>query len=105
MVSLSKPRRFKSNRRAPPDIVITSLMHPDGQLPGREPPQAAWETDIGLGDLIRAMTVDRRHQPFVRKVLVGLTTDSAVIAWRQAVFADFHRNPDLAERIEALLPR
>src|SRR5438094_10639326 len=101
---LTQSSRSRSVRRQPPAIKLLSLIWTDGALPGREPPSVVWEHDLGLGELIQAMTGDRRYASYVRRVLVSLIADPEVIARRQAVFGDFMRNPALVERIGALLP-
>lgn len=86
------------------NIELNSLMFPAGK-PSHPPTGAAWEADLGLDELARALARDRRYLPFIRQTLATLTTDTAVIAWRQAVLADFIDNPRLVERVAALLPR
>jgi DNA mismatch repair protein MutS len=73
-------------------------------LPASTAP-SQWESDLGLTDLARALSNDARHGAYIRGVLASLTSDPEVIAWRQAVMADFVANPTLAEQVEALLPR
>lgn len=86
------------------DLHLTSLMFPTEAQPPPAP-VPTWEADLGLEELVRALARDRRYAVFVRQTLTALTTDPGVIAWRQAVLADFLRNPDLTSRIATLLPR
>jgi hypothetical protein len=82
-----------------------SLLSPHTE---RRPPTASngsWVKDIGLDELIDAFGASRRYIPFIRQTLEGLETDISVIAWRQAVFADFMRNSQLVDQIETLLSK
>ncbi|MDX1991254.1 MAG: hypothetical protein SF029_02625 [bacterium] len=104
LINRQRELRPRSTFSIPP----TSLMWP-GERPA---PNAnnnitatAWENDLGLGEIASALSTDRRYAPFMRSTLAALLTDADVIRWRQAVLADFLRNPALVERIEALLPR
>lgn len=106
----SKPARglpFKAKPPRPrfnPELNFTSLMWPGGQ-PVRLPSGAAWESDLGLGDVLAALSPHIRYTPYIRQNLTALTTDSQVIAWRQSVLADFIRHPQLVEQTQQLLPR
>lgn len=64
-----------------------------------------WEDDLGISELVDALTTDRRYAPFVRQTLGALISDTQIIAWRQAVLADFLANPALVEAINTLLPQ
>lgn len=96
--------RHDTRSRVPLEIPLVSLMAPTG-MPAAAPSQSGWEADLGLGELAQALSLHTRYLSFVRQTLAALNTDAAVIRWRQAVLADFHHNPTLVERIEALLPR
>jgi DNA mismatch repair protein MutS len=85
------------------NIAPVSLLWPAGKPPERTVP-AAWEADLGLDELVAGFTSDRRYKPFIRQMLTILTTDTEIITWRQEVLADFLRNPELAEQVDALLP-
>jgi len=106
----SKPQRKFSLAARPPrphahlDIPLTSLMWPDGKPP-KLAGSAAWENDIGLNDLIMALTLNPRYTAYVRQILTALTMDAAVIRWRQAVLADFLANPPLVDAAIGLLSR
>lgn len=86
------------------DIPITSLLWPEAR-PVPRSSGTPWEIDIGLNDLITALTSAPRYTDFMRKTLTELVTDAATIAWRQSVLADFVRNPSLSETAENLLPK
>ncbi len=100
MKSSSRNLRPRTLLAAPP----LSLMYPD-----TKPPSSAngtqWERDLGVGELLRALTLEKRYAAFVRETLLALVTDATVITWRQMVLMDFRRNPDLSQQIEALLPQ
>lgn len=109
-MTISKPQRRRflrardSRSRLKLDFVLTSLMWPDSPPPASST-DAPWENDLGLTDLINALSLQHRYMAFVRQTLVALVTDPAIIRWRQAVLADFVRNPLLVERVMELLPR
>jgi DNA mismatch repair protein MutS len=103
-------RFFTSSEDVPqkrPNLSVDfiSLMWPGDpeKLPSDQPQQ--WQSDLGLIDLVKAMSVSGRYQSTIYRTLTQLTTDSRVIAWRQDTLRDFINNPQLVERIEALLPR
>ncbi len=107
MMSKSPPQSSAprgSRRRAALIITIPSLMQP-ADKPLSRPGAAHWENDLGLGELVQALSVDPRYTQFIRQALLGLSTDPDVIAWRQAVLADLLRNPGLVEQVQALLPQ
>jgi hypothetical protein len=60
--------------------------------------------DLGLDEIITAFTPEREHQKEIRALFSRLPRDPQVIAYRQAVLEDLLANPDLAERLAALLP-
>ncbi len=81
-----------------------SLLWPDG-LPTQPPQTIPWDHDIGLSELVDALTTDRRYKATIRQILATLTTDTAIISYRQGVLADFVANPALVDAVEDLLPR
>jgi len=60
--------------------------------------------DLGLTNLVRVFSTDAEHQKEAHQVLVTLCQDPDVIRYRQDVFDDLLRYPQLAGRLEALLP-
>ncbi len=101
-----KSRSFKrrSRPRVQLNLPLISLLWPDG-TPAHLSGNAPWENDLGLNDVIKALSLDVRYVPQVRKTLVALVTEPGIIQWRQAVLADFVANPTLVAGVEALLPR
>ncbi len=81
-----------------------SLLNPTPDATQAPPTDASWEADLGLSDLINALSPDRRHRRFIRAILLALPTDPTVIRWRQDILADFVENPALVDTLEALLP-
>jgi hypothetical protein len=71
---------------------LVSLLSPAGR-PQLQANLPAWAADLGLDELASAFSQDRRHLPFIRGILATLNPDPAVIAWRQAVLADFLDQP------------
>jgi hypothetical protein len=85
------------------DLPVTSLLWPGGRAP-RPAESAAWENDLGLTEIVNALSLNGRYTPFVRQVLSTLTTDVEIIRWRQQVLYDFVQNPALVTAIIPLLP-
>jgi DNA mismatch repair protein MutS len=84
-------------------LAPISLMFPDGRSQPSVTP-GAWETDLALSDVIKALTLDKRYASYVRQMLLALTTDADMIRWRQETLTDFLNNPKLPDAVEALLP-
>lgn len=97
-------RRQNSKPAADLSLPPLSLIYPQ---PRPAPVSTAphWEQDIGLDDLVSALTLERAYRPFVRAMLTNLTTETDVIRWRQAVLSDFVNNPTMTAIIEELLPQ
>ncbi|MEZ4670207.1 MAG: hypothetical protein R3E39_20060 [Anaerolineae bacterium] len=88
------------------DIPQVSLLWPEGKRDVvKSTASVIWEADLGLSDLVNALSLSSRYLTFVRQVLTALTTDVAVIEWRQAVLNDFVRNPSLVVAAQNLLPQ
>jgi len=81
-----------------------SLLWPPGadRAAARLPDSAA--ADLGLDHLSAAVAREVGYARSIREILHALSTDPAVIAYRQAVLAELLDNPDLAQRLAALLP-
>ncbi len=84
-------------------LAPISLMFPDVKI---SPPvtTGAWENDLALSDVIKALTLDKRYASYIRQALISLTTDADMIRWRQEILTDFLNNPSLPEVVETLLP-
>jgi hypothetical protein len=94
----------KVRERAPLNLQPLSLMFPGAKAAPRTD-SGGWETDLALNEVVRALTPDKRYAAFIRQTLTAMITDSEIIRWRQGVLADFLDNPDMAEKIGALLPQ
>lgn len=84
-----------------------SLLWPrGGGMPGGQVTRSypGWAEDVDLDYLVLALADGRRGAAFTRSLLLGMTRDVAVIAYRQAVFADLDADGQLAAAVEALLP-
>ncbi|GAB4509517.1 MAG: hypothetical protein OHK0046_04650 [Anaerolineae bacterium] len=90
----------RANLNLPP----MSLMWP-GAKPLLNPPTMPWQADLGVREVIHRLPVDRRYADFLYETLVELNTNLEVIQGRQSVLADFVRNPEMVNALEALLPR
>jgi DNA mismatch repair protein MutS len=96
-------KRENSRTRSLLNVPVTSLLWPPG-ISKSNPPASQWEHDLGLNDLVQALSTDRRYVTFVRQTLAALNTDPDVIAWRQSVLIDLMKSPQLVERLQVLLP-
>ncbi|MFW5708967.1 MAG: MutS-related protein [Chloroflexota bacterium] len=103
MRSWSFSRQSPLPDRATFDHPFASLLWPEGQYPPEEA-AAQWVRDLGIDDLALTLTQSPRHRAFARRILTTLSSDPAVVTWRQAVLADLLANPELVDKIEALLP-
>ncbi|MFP4436227.1 MAG: MutS-related protein [Chloroflexaceae bacterium] len=80
-------------------------------LLGREPslhrPAVAtsWADDLLLPPIVRALCLDARYAGQIQMILTDLCPDPATIVYRQEVLEDLLRLPELATRLEMLLPR
>src|SRR4051812_36190160 len=88
----------KVKDRAPLNLPSISLMYPH-KKPELKTTSGEWENDLSLNEVVKALTPDKRYSAFIRQSLTAMNTDPDVIAWRQAVLADFLNNPDLDEKI------
>lgn len=61
--------------------------------------------DLGIAKIVAAIAPERPHQPFCQAILRQLSTDPAVIHYRQAVLADLLAHPPLAAQLTDLLPQ
>lgn len=94
----------KAKTRTALSLAPLSLMSPDGRTaPGTA--VSPWEADLELNAVVRALALDKRYASFVRQILIALTADAEVIAWRQATLRDFLNHPALVDKIQAFLPR
>lgn len=92
----------------PPARARFSLLWPPGDLTasGQNTSQlslVAWH-NLGLDHVVEAFTPDGEHQKEVARILCTLCQDPAAILYRQDVIDDLLRSPQLADRLEALLP-
>lgn len=81
---------------------MRSLLWPDGAPRGGD--RVAWDADLALEPLARALALGPRYVGAARSVLTALAADPAVIARRQDALDDLLADPALAARLEELLP-
>lgn len=62
------------------------------------------EDDLGLHMIVTMIDPDGQHQRFIADTLSHLIYDPHTIRYRQAIFADLQRLPQLVEQLLALLP-
>lgn len=65
----------------------------------------SWADDLLLPPIVRALCLDARYAGQIQTILTDLCPDPATIVYRQEVLEDLLRLPDLATRLEMLLPR
>jgi len=106
MINRLFPSRNEPPKKRPElNVNITSLMWPGERPKDRPTKPSAWQSDLGLGDLARAMTHNSRYKAFIHETLAALLTDTTVIEWRQAVLNDFANNRHLMTELGELLPK
>jgi DNA mismatch repair protein MutS len=81
---------------------VRSMLWPDGAPRGGE--KVSWDADLALEPVARALALAPRHLGATRAVLTALCVDPAVIARRQDALDDLLAAPELAARLEGLLP-
>ncbi len=80
-------------------------------LLGREPPPrrhvaaTSWADDLLLPPIVRALCLDGRYAGQIQAILTDLCPDPATVVYRQDVLEDLLCLPELALRLETLLPR
>lgn len=80
-----------------------SLLWPE---PSQEAPSISWHEaapDLELGELSRALSIHPRYTSRILRILHLLTTDLAVIRYRQDLLDDMLQSPDLSDKLEILL--
>lgn len=70
----------------------------------REIPEESWH-DLGLDALTEKVAAQPQELPLLRRVMMNLTADPQVAAFRSDVFEDMMRHPEIRERLMKLLDR
>ena len=70
----------------------------------REIPEESWH-DLGLDTLTEKLVAQPQEVPLLRRVMMSLTADPQVAAFRSDVFEDMLRHPEIRERMAKLLNR
>ena len=70
----------------------------------REIPEESWH-DLGLDALTEKVAAQPQEEPLLRRVMMSLTADPEVAAFRSDVFEDILRHPEIRERLMKLLDR
>ena len=70
----------------------------------REIPEETWH-DLGLDALTERIASKPQEVPLLRRVMMSLTADPRVAAFRSDVFEDILRHPEIRERLMKLLDR
>ncbi len=65
----------------------------------------SWVEDLLLPPIVRSLCLDARYAGQIQAILMDLCPDPATIVYRQDVLEDLLRLPELATRLETLLPR
>ena len=61
--------------------------------------------DLGLDILCRELTLDKREQNIIMNVISNMTSDAKTAFYRQKVFADILRLPDLRKKLSDIFDR
>ena len=70
----------------------------------REIPEESWH-DLGMDALTEKVAAQPQEEPLLRRVMMSLTADPAVAAFRSDVFDDILRHPEIRERLMKLLDK
>ena len=70
----------------------------------REMPEESWH-DLGLDALTEKVAAQPQEVPLLRRVMISLTPDPRVAAFRSDVFEDMLRHPEIRERMMKLLDK
>ena len=70
----------------------------------REIPEESWH-DLGLDTLTEKIASQPQEVPLLRRVMMSLTADPEVAAFRSDVFEDILRHPEIRERMLKLLDK
>ena len=70
----------------------------------REIPEESWH-DLGLDVLTEKVASQPQEVPLLRRVMMSLTADPRVAAFRSDVFEDMLRHPEIRERLAKLLDK
>lgn len=83
-----------------------NLLWPEDERPEPAPNHFAAHGahDLGVADLARGMSDDEGMRRAITAVLLHLTTDAAVLRYRQAVLDDLLAAPELVAQLNRLLP-
>lgn len=76
--------------------------------PDQTLPPSNWQNtapDLELAEIAKALSLHPRYTHSILKILHALTTDAALIAYRQAVLQDLLDHPALAEGLEKLMTK
>ena len=70
----------------------------------REIPEESWH-DLGLDAITERIAAKPQEVPLIRRVMMNLTADPQVAAFRIDVFDDILRHPEIREKLMALLDK
>ena len=82
-----------------------SILYPKQEtVTYREIPEETWH-DLGLDALTEKVAAQPQEVPLLRRVMMNLTADPEVAAFRSDVFVDILRHPEIRDRMMKLLDR
>ena len=70
----------------------------------REIPEESWH-DLGLDALTEKVAAQPKEVPLLCRVMMSLTADPRVAAFRSDVFEDMLRHPEIREKLTKLLDK
>ena len=82
-----------------------SILFPrQGEVAYREIPEETWH-DLGLDTLTEKVAAQPHEAPLLKRVMMNLTADPEVAAFRSDVFEDIMRHPEIRGRLMKLLDK
>lgn len=85
-------------------MKLSILFPRQDEVSYREIPEESWH-DLGLDALTEKVAAQPQEEPLLRRVMMSLTADPAVAAFRSDVFDDILRHPEIRERLLKLLDK
>ena len=87
-----------------PQSRMSILFPRQDEITYREIPEETWH-DLGLDALAEKIAAQPQEVPLIRRVMMNLTADPGVAAFRSDVFEDILRHPEIRERLMKLLDK
>lgn len=85
------------------DVAISLMWPAEAETRITQRGDSVLGEDLNLTRLVRALSLNPTYEPHVRGTLLTLTSDTEVIAYRQAILGDLLRSPNMLDRLQSIL--